>query len=510
MLEEELAPLNAQIKQAQQKREALEKELRTVEVELKTFSDDRQRFDALRDLCNALDKLGELKADELFWEGVVETRDIAVHMKRVRARVSRFEGEIHGILEKQVSLQEQIDQCLEELNMLYEEVRNAHDREERRKEELVIEREISPAPYRQMIMPWTKEGESERRFRRAVLVALLVCLVFGGPVPLIKLPIPDIRLAVVKIPKRLVKLVKKEQPRPAKMEKPVQKLAQQESRQPKKEPNQVKEMPKQAKAKSTPRPKQQKADKHPIGGGPAPKPSRMAGGGGGKALAARKNAQHIGVLAFSDAFKDLMKETPVARLGTEARLSNKSRRVAGRAVAQRSLVTRQARDSSSGGIGNAGVSRNIGNGNVDRLGGFGIGSGSGNGYGNGNGSGVGIVRVESNIANLEESSRPLSDGLAAGRTDEEIQIVFDRYKAALYRIYNRELRKDPTLRGKILLRISIEPDGAVSMCRLESTDLASPELVAKIVERIKRFNFGPKEGVPKMTILYPIDFLPAG
>ena len=37
----------------------------------------------------------------------------------------------------------------------------------------------------------------------------------------------------------------------------------------------------------------------------------------------------------------------------------------------------------------------------------------------------------------------------AGRTDEEIQIVFDRYKAALYRLYNRELRKDPTLRGQI-------------------------------------------------------------
>jgi hypothetical protein len=59
------------------------------------------------------------------------------------------------------------------------------------------------------------------------------------------------------------------------------------------------------------------------------------------------------------------------------------------------------------------------------------------------------------------------------------------------------------------MRISIEPDGAVTMCKVESTDLASPELVAKIVDRIKRFNFGPKEGVPKMTILYPIDFLPA-
>jgi len=43
---------------------------------------------------------------------------------------------------------------------------------------------------------------------------------------------------------------------------------------------------------------------------------------------------------------------------------------------------------------------------------------------------------------------------------------------------------------------------------VESTELALPELVDKIVERIRRFNFGPKEGVQKVTILYPIDFLP--
>jgi hypothetical protein len=48
------------------------------------------------------------------------------------------------------------------------------------------------------------------------------------------------------------------------------------------------------------------------------------------------------------------------------------------------------------------------------------------------------------------------------------------------------------------------------MCAVESTDLDSAELVAKIVARIKRFNFGPKDGVPKVTILYPIDFLPSG
>jgi hypothetical protein len=35
-------------------------------------------------------------------------------------------------------------------------------------------------------------------------------------------------------------------------------------------------------------------------------------------------------------------------------------------------------------------------------------------------------------------------------------------------------------------------------------------MVTKIVARVKRFNFGPKDDVPKITILYPIDFLPAG
>ena len=485
MLAQELAPLNAQIEQVRQKREALEGELRVVEAKLKTFSDERQRFDALQDVCNALGKLGELKADDLFWKGISEAKDAAGQVERVRGRVARFEEKISGILEKQASLQEQINKCRDELDVLYEEVRDAHDREERRKQEFVIEREISPVPYRAMIMPWTKEVESERHFRRAVLVALLICFVFGSLIPLIKVPIPDRSVAVFKIPERLVKLVKKELPKPA--PKPVPKKAQEEPKLAQKEPKL--------------RPEQQKPDKPSKGGSPAKKPTKLAAGGGGKTSAARKKVQHVGVLKFKNAFADLMKETPVAKLGTEARLSNKSPRVKGQAVARRSLVAMQAKGGSSGGISNAGVSRNIGNGNVDRLG--------GGGNGRGDGIGVGWVRVESAIADLEESSRPLSDGLAMGRTDEEIQIVFDRYKAVLYRIYNKELRKDPTLRGKILLRISIETSGAVSMCKVESTDLASLELVTKIVERIKRFNFGPKEGVLKMTILYPIDFLPA-
>ena len=118
--------------------------------------------------------------------------------------------------------------------------------------------------------------------------------------------------------------------------------------------------------------------------------------------------------------------------------------------------------------------------------------------------------MESSVAGLTQESKPLSSGPGPSRTDEEIQIVFDKYKAALYRMYNAELRKNPTLRGKIILRITIEPGGEVSACEVQSNDLASQELVVQIVERVKKFNFGPKEKVPTTSILYPIDFLPGG
>jgi hypothetical protein len=87
--------------------------------------------------------------------------------------------------------------------------------------------------------------------------------------------------------------------------------------------------------------------------------------------------------------------------------------------------------------------------------------------------------------------------------------VFDRYKSAFYRDYNRTLRINPTLQGKMVLRLTIEPDGSVSMCQLQSTDMDSPDLVTQVVNRVKTINFGPKEGVQAVTISYPIDFLPA-
>jgi hypothetical protein len=458
ILLQELEPLNAQIEQARGKLELLEDDLRVAEAELENLAADKKRFDALEDVCRALDKLGELEAGELFWEEVPEVKDAAAHLHRLRERIALFEGEIREAHENRESRMALVNEQLDELDYLYEEVRHAHAREERRLEEFVIEREVSPVPYRSMIMPWTSDGESERRYRRAMVVALLLFIVLGYLIPLVKLPVPD-RSAVVEIPERLAMLVKKEPPKPE----PIPERPKDEQ----KEPDQ---------------PEPEKPEERPVQEKPKPTPVETQ--------EARKTAESIGVLAFKSTFVDLMDDIPVAKLGAQS-LSNEAQ-AAGQNRAARSLVAMEA-PGSSGGINNAAFSRNLGSGNSDRLGG-----------------GVGFARVESAVAGLAEEARPLSSGPGPARTDEEIQIVFDRYKATLYRIYNTELRKNPTLRGKMLLKITIESGGEVSVCTVESTDLASPELVAQIVDRVKRFNFGPKDDVPKTTILYPIDFLPAG
>ena len=95
---------------------------------------------------------------------------------------------------------------------------------------------------------------------------------------------------------------------------------------------------------------------------------------------------------------------------------------------------------SSGGIDAGSLSRNVGGG----------GGRGGGGGGNGGMPGVKVVRATSSIASIGGGGdRPKArSGLGASRTDEEIQIVFDRYKSSFYRDYNRALRNNPTLQGQ--------------------------------------------------------------
>ena len=100
------------------------------------------------------------------------------------------------------------------------------------------------------------------------------------------------------------------------------------------------------------------------------------------------------------------------------------------------------------------------------------------------------------------------DSRLQGRSLEDIQIVMDRNKSGLYSLYNRALRRDATLQGKVVLEITIAPSGAVTRCNIVSSQLNNSELENRIIRRVKLINFGAKD-VSEMTIKYPIHFIPS-
>ena len=96
----------------------------------------------------------------------------------------------------------------------------------------------------------------------------------------------------------------------------------------------------------------------------------------------------------------------------------------------------------------------------------------------------------------------------ASRAREEVEIVFDRNKGALYALYGRALRDQPELAGKVVLEFTILPSGEVSNVRVVSSELNDPELEKKIVARVRQIRFKPADVEP-LTVSKPIDFFPA-
>lgn len=107
------------------------------------------------------------------------------------------------------------------------------------------------------------------------------------------------------------------------------------------------------------------------------------------------------------------------------------------------------------------------------------------------------------VASQPEPTRPS----AGERTMSNIRQVFDAQKSVLYSLYQRELRRDPTLKGKITLELVIEPDGSVSACDVVGSELGNPMLEKRIALRVQMFNFGAAN-VETRKVRFPIDFLP--
>ena len=143
----------------------------------------------------------------------------------------------------------------------------------------------------------------------------------------------------------------------------------------------------------------------------------------------------------------------------------------------------------SGGINTAAMSRNTG--------GTGI-------------AGRSTTQVKNPVAGIGPAGGASRTGTSgkASRSREEIELVFDKNKGAIFALYNRALRVDPSLEGKVVLRLTIAPNGQVTFCEVVSSELGDPDLESKLVQRIKLFRFEAKD-VEAITTTKPIDFFPA-
>ena len=123
-------------------------------------------------------------------------------------------------------------------------------------------------------------------------------------------------------------------------------------------------------------------------------------------------------------------------------------------------------------------------------------------------SGAALTRASSGIRAVGPGNRPLSNGpgpLAHRRRNpDRVRPLQGGALSAL----QPELRRDPTLQGKMILRLTIEPDGSVSFCELQSTDMNAPDLSAQVVERVQDVRLRREGGAGHHDPLS--DRLPAG
>jgi len=311
--------------------------------------------------------------------------------------------------------------------------------------------------YREYELPWTTGRDQEKKFQRLLGIIFLICLVLSAVWPFIPVPEPD-PFDVEEIPPRIAQLLLEEKPLPPPPPPEPEPEPEPEPDDP--EPEQVVE--------TEPEPE-------PV---PEPEPEPVVD----RTEQAREEAQ-AAFMPFAEDLADLVDkdlqvndDRPLTASVGEAERN------------ERSMITSKA-GTASGGINTAAMSRNTG--------GTGI-------------AGRNTTKVASPVAGIGDpggASRRGTSGKAS-RSREEIELVFDRNKGAIFALYNRALRKDPSLEGKLVLRLTIAPNGQVTMCEVVSSELNDAELERKLVQRVKLFRFEARD-VEAITTTKPIDFFPA-
>lgn len=101
--------------------------------------------------------------------------------------------------------------------------------------------------------------------------------------------------------------------------------------------------------------------------------------------------------------------------------------------------------------------------------------------------------------------------LAAQKSGQRSEVVLRRTleanKSRLYARYNRALRKDPFLKGKVLFEIEILPSGKVSKVTIKSSELNNAKLERQLTIILRAIKFS-SEKVGTIVTIWSIDFLP--
>lgn len=305
----------------------------------------------------------------------------------------------------------------------------------------------------QFSLPWDLNRPDRKRFNRWLTIMLAVIVVFGGAVPW--LPVPEVdRTELEELPPQLARIML-DKPEPVIPPPPPKPEVVEEEVKPEPEPEKVE-----------PKPEPEKVIE--------PEPT---------VADAQEKAKVSGLLAFQDAFADMREAVDVSKLQDTGAIQQGSGEAAS---IDRSVLTSK-HGTRSAGVNVTELSRDTG--------------------------GVALSGRETTKVEVPEGSkgeggvRAPRELDARQRSIEEIRRVFDTNKGAIFAIYNRALRADPTLQGKVVLELVISPAGQVMDVKVVASEIDDEAVVAKIVNRVRMFNFG-KRDVGTTKISYPVHFLP--
>jgi len=318
--------------------------------------------------------------------------------------------------------------------------------------------------YREYTLPWSSHGGQERKFRRLLGIIMAATFFLSLVWPWIPTPEKDPNV-IEEIPPRIAKLLLEQRPPPP-PPKPVE-----PEPEPEPEPDPIAE----------PEP-EQVADEPPP---PEPEPEPLPEPEIDLQAVAREQAQ-AALLPFTEDLASLADSDVLETVADNRPLTAS----VGEAVRnERSMITSKV-GTASGGINTANMSRNTG------------GSGL---------VGRDTTTISSPVSAVGQSAggaRRTGTSGKASRSREEIELVFDKNKGAIFALYNRALRMDPSLEGKLVLRLTIAPNGQVTACEVVSSELGDQELERKLVQRVMLFRFDERDVEP-ITTTKPIDFFPA-